>query len=86
MLLYITCENYISIWINKQPNTLKVTFTVIMNNPANLFQILHHFILTAIQYAAEKLYNLFVIEVVDILHHSWEKQLHCQVQISSKLI
>lgn len=49
------------------------------NNATNLFQVLHHLILIAIQYTAEKFDNLFVIEVVHILHHSWEEKLHCQV-------
>lgn len=57
-----------------------------LNNVTNLFQVLHHLILTAIQYAAEKLDNLFVIEVVHILNHSWEEKLHCQVQISTEFV
>lgn len=57
-----------------------------LNNVTNLFQVLHHLILTAIQYAAEKLDNLFVIEVIHILNHSWEEKLHCQVQISSEFV
>jgi len=47
---------------------------------------LHHLILTAIQYAAEKLDNLFVIEVVHIFNHSWEEKLQRQVQISSEFV
>ncbi len=57
-----------------------------LNNVTNLFQVLHHLILTAIQYAAEELGNLFVIEVIHILNHSWEEKLHCQVQISSEFV
>ncbi len=52
----------------------------------DLLQIAHHVILVASEYAAEEFYNLFVIEVVDTFHDTWQEQLHCQVKISMELI
>lgn len=52
----------------------------------DLLQIAHHVILAAFKYAAEELYDLLVVEVVDTLHDARQEQLHRQVKISMELI
>lgn len=52
----------------------------------DLLKIAHHCILVAFEYAAEELYDLLVIEVVDAFYDAWQEQLHCQVKISVELI
>lgn len=52
----------------------------------DLLQIAHHGVLVASEYAAEELYDLLVIEVVDTFYNARQEQLHCQVKISMELI
>lgn len=52
----------------------------------DLLQIPHHVILVALQYAAENLYYLLVIEVVDAFYNAWQEQFHRQEKISMELI
>lgn len=52
----------------------------------DLLEIAHHCILVAFEYAAEELYDLLVIEVVDAFYDAWQEQLHGQIKISVELI